>query len=240
MSVMIKDVPPDAAPLDAEFRKLFWKARRGHMRLKDKASFDDPTHQAVIDFAKENQWHWAETLVEASRLDCAGQLKPALDAVKQCESEVPEHYRSYLEFVRGSAYQTGGNLDEVIKAYRKAVEDPFCDAPGNAWNNLGNVLLDKGDVDGAIEAFRKVVADPNCDVISDGLYNLGVALSKKGDYSEAVKAFKTALEDPKCERPGNVWNKLAMALAETGDLDGSVEAFRTSLNIQLSERRRDR
>ena len=213
-----------------EFIRLFWLARKSHMRLRKEAPALDSDHQAALAFAKAQGWSWAESLLEASRLDAAAESDNALKLLAESESSVPDLWRGYFHFVRGSALNAKDEHDEAIKAYRKALDDPKYDAPGNAWYNLGNALHAKGELDEAIKAYRKALDDPKFDTPGYAWNNLGAALDAKGEHDEAIKAYRKALDDLKYDTPGNAWNNLGNALDAKGEHDEAIKAYRKALD----------
>ena len=176
-----------------EFSRLFWLARKSHRLLGEKASARDSNHQAALTLAKTQGWSWAESLIEASRLDAAAESDNALKLLAESESSVPDLWRGYFHFVRGSALNAKGEHDEAIKAYRKALDDPNFDMPGYAWNNLGNALNAKGEYDEAIKAFRKALDDPKYDTPAKAWTNLAQTFVAAGKNEQAEEAFGKAL-----------------------------------------------
>ncbi|MFA6564512.1 MAG: tetratricopeptide repeat protein [Verrucomicrobiia bacterium] len=216
---------------DEEFKKLFWAVRKEHVRLKKKATANDPAHKAAVAFAQAHNWKWAEELVETSRLGQSGKEDEALKAVAACEASVPEEYSGHLYFIRGSALDAKGDHDEAIKAYRKALAMPGFDKPGSAWGNIGLALDAKGDHDEAIKAFHKALAVPGYDKPGKAWVNIGIALHAKGDYEEAIKAFHKALAVPGYDKPGNIWIYIGLALDAKGDHDEAIKAYHKALAV---------
>lgn len=172
------------AELDAEFRRLFWAARKAHRRLKGDAAANDPDHLAAVEFARSHGWMWAERLLEASRRNVECEVDPA----------APEGWHGVFHFVHGTSLANKGNHEAAIEAYRKALDDPSFDTPGKAWNNIGLALSAKGEHDGAIEAYRKALDDPNYGTPAKAWNNIADAYVKTGNREEAEKAFRSALE----------------------------------------------
>jgi Tfp pilus assembly protein PilF/ribonuclease BN (tRNA processing enzyme) len=215
--------------VDAEFSRLFWAARREQSKRRKKAAVDDPEHKAAVGFAAAQGWPWAELLLEASRLDRVGEYAKVLEDLAKREASIPERWQGLFHFVRGSALHANGEHDEAIKAYRKSLNNPNNDTPGNAWNNLGIVLAHKGKHDEAIKAYRKSLDDPKNDSPGNAWNNLGIALASKGKQNEAIKAYQKALEDPKFDSPGSAWYNLGLEFESKGEHDEAIKAYRKSL-----------
>lgn len=220
--------PEKEAP-EAEFRRLFWQARKAQFRRGRKSAASDPEEQAALVFAEAQGSPWAKPLLEASRLLATGEAGKALGLLAVWESQVPDTWRGVVNFVRGAAHGLQGQYDEAIRAFRQALEDPNFDRPGNAWRNLGLALFYKGQFDEAIQATRKALEDPNNDAPWSAWNNLGISLYSKGQFDEATQAFHEALEDPKNDAPALVWANLASSYAESGRRDQAEEAFEKAL-----------
>lgn len=221
----------EITPEQREFRTLFWAARKEHKRQGETASADDPAHQAAVAFAQSRDWIWATELLEASRLERAeGKPETALALLSVSKEKTPSAFHGYVAFVTGAALHSKGELDEAIEAYRKALNDPTFDMPGEAWNSLGIALRGKGELDAAIEAHRKALDDPTYDTPGYAWNNLGNALRDKGELDEAIAAHRKALDDPTYDRPGKAWNNLGNALGDKGERDKAIAAYREALD----------
>ncbi len=214
---------------DAEFKKLFWAARKEHIWLTKTATVNDPAHKAAIAFAQTHNWKWAEELIEASRLEASGEETAALKSMTACETSIPEQYRGHLYFIRGNALAGKGDHDEAIKAFRKALAEPSFDTPAYAWNNIGYELGAKGDHDEAIKACRKALAEPNYDTPGLAWNNIGNALAGKGDFDEAIKAYRNALAEPNHDKWSGTWVNLGTIYYAAGKTELAREAFNKAL-----------
>lgn len=221
--------PPDP---EAEFSRLFWAARKEQLKLKDNLTADDEAHKAAIMFAQDRGWAWAESLLEASRLECRGEHEAALRRLAVVGPEVPEQWQSLVDFLNGSALIGKGRHDEAIDANRRALADPNFDSPGHALLNLGKALFDKGDIDEAIEAYRQVMADPDFAPPGKTWNNLGIALRAKGEYDQAIECYRNALDDPTYETPGKVWCNIGNALLAKGEYQEAIDAFHKALDVR--------
>jgi tetratricopeptide (TPR) repeat protein/ribonuclease BN (tRNA processing enzyme) len=212
-----------------EFSRLFWLARKEHRHRGKKAATSDTDHQSALAFARVQGWSWAESLLEASRLEWVTESDKSLRLLAECESTVPGPWHGLFHFLRGATHQSKQDHDEAIKAYRKAIDDPKFDARGRAWFNLGNALADKGEYDEAINAYSKAIDDPKSSSPGNAWNNLGLVHSAKGEHDEAIKAYQKAIGDPKCESIGNAWNNLGNALADKGEHDEAIKAYQKAI-----------
>ena len=215
--------------VEAEYARLFRQARKSHRRLGKAATTDDSDHIAAVTFAEIQGWVWAGSLLEASRLNGTGANDQVLHLLAEIEASVPARWHGLVHFLRGAALHEKGELDEAIKAYRKALDDPKYDTPGVAWNNIGITLATKGEQDEAVKAYRKALDDPKFDTPGIAWYNIGGALAAKGEQDEAIKAYRKALDDLKCDTSGNAWNNMGVALAAKGEQDEAIKAYRRAL-----------
>ena len=94
-----------------------------------------------------------------------------------------------------------------------------------AYNNLGNVMIDKSQLDDAIYNFRKAteISPDYCEAQS----NLGKALMLKGRSDEAVLHFRKALDI--CKDRSDVYNDLGHALARQGNWVEAITAYRAAI-----------
>ncbi|MGB2203138.1 MAG: tetratricopeptide repeat protein, partial [Pseudooceanicola atlanticus] len=79
-----------------------------------------------------------------------------------------------------------GRLGQAEKQLREAVKSP--EAPPEAWNNLGLVLIEKGELPEAVEVLRRAFALSNGqnDEIRENL-RLALAMQGKNDYDPDVE-----------------------------------------------------
>jgi tetratricopeptide (TPR) repeat protein len=96
-----------------------------------------------------------------------------------------------------------------------------------AWNNLGNVLLERGAVKEAIEHYQKALAiKPD---YADAHFDLAVAFSEVGPLQAAVGHFQRGLEfDP---QNANARHLLGVAHARLGEIGKAVDEYRRSLTL---------
>jgi tetratricopeptide (TPR) repeat protein len=96
-----------------------------------------------------------------------------------------------------------------------------------AWNNLGNVLLERGEVKEAIEHYKKALEiKPD---YADAHFDLAVAFNEAGQLQAAVEQFQRGLEfDPQNAKARHL---LGVAHARLGEIGKAVEEFRRSLTL---------
>lgn len=206
------------------FSELFWAARE---ELADSETSAD-AHAKALAFAREAKWDWAETLLEASRLDRLQKPDKALAVLDACAS--PLEYKAYVAFVRGAALAGKGEFDEAIRAYEEARDDEYFDMPANAWYNIGTALYYKGAYDEAIKACEKAAEDPKFGSHGMAWNAIGVALGKKGDHETAITAFRKAIDNSKYTTPAYAWNNLGLSLSAQGKYEEAIKALRKALS----------
>jgi tetratricopeptide (TPR) repeat protein/ribonuclease BN (tRNA processing enzyme) len=213
----------------AEFRRLFWAARREHIRNQPSAKATGAAHKKAVVYALAQELQWAKALLDASLLENQGKAQEALELLESSEKKMPETEKGYLLFLKGAALQKVDRLDDAIEAYNNAITDRNFDAPGIAWNNLGRALHEKGEYDEAIKAYNKALKDSKYDSPGIAWNNLGRALHEKGEYDEAIKAYNKALKDPKFDSPGITWSNMGLALYAKGEYDEAIKACNKAL-----------
>ena len=210
---------PVMQEVEAEFRRLFWAARKEHNQLKEKATANDPDHKSAVAFAKAHGWKWAEVLLEASRLDRAGAHDKALALLTECEPSIPDRWYGLLHFVRGAALYAKDEYDEAIKAYRKALNDPRLKTRAKAWTNLAQTYARMGRRKQAEKAFKKALEDPDPKGADHARARSGLQLLKSKIETDALSpddramAGKTASGAPADEMESGI----IAAIQEAGD-----------------------
>jgi tetratricopeptide (TPR) repeat protein len=126
----------------------------------------------------------------------------------------------------GMALKTNGELDDAVKAYRKAKDmDPRNIA---VLNNLGVALQQQGQVDTALEVLEDAKAiDPKR---LETQINLGAAYQAKGELNQAIACFKEALEIN--GKSAAAHTSLGLALEAQGDLEGAIAEHHIALEIE--------
>lgn len=221
--------------LAAQFKQLFWLARKGHRPSERTQGNSHQAHLAAVKFARNQRWPWAEALVEASRLSSTARNDEAERILAECEQSVPSEWRCILEFLRGATHQAAGAHDAALAAYHRALDDPNFDVPGRAWYNIGIVLASKGEHEAAIAASRKALDDPNFDSPARAWNNIGASFAERDEIDEAINAYRKALAGPAIDTSAAGTN-LGIVLRIKGDIDGAIDAFREALkNPNLRE-----
>jgi tetratricopeptide (TPR) repeat protein len=227
---MAKKRPKAANKNDGnEFAKLFWAARREQRQLKTAAKLHDPACRTAVEFARDRNWAWAETLLEASRLDLASAPQDAIALLAEAGSEVPDHWRGLLDFVRASALQRLGKNEEAATTYQHVLADGNFYSPGAVWCNLGLIYSDKGQLDEAIDAYQRALRDTNDTDPGITWRLLGNAYKKKNKPSEAINAYHNALTSTNYTALGDTWSDLAYVYGEQGDYEKASQAYKQAL-----------
>jgi Flp pilus assembly protein TadD len=129
----------------------------------------------------------------------------------------------------GTALWKGGQLDEAIACYQKAIALDAKYAP--AHNNLGLALQRAGKVDEAIACFREALA--LVPTYARAHNNLGAALGRKGKVDEPIACFREALALAPKLAPAH--NNLGLALEGTGKVDQAIACFRKAIELVPAE-----
>lgn len=125
----------------------------------------------------------------------------------------------------GRKFQQQAKYTAAERAYRKAIKinPDFVEA----FNNLGNVLVDRERLNEAAGAYRKALKlQPEHPMLMN---NLGNALQLQGENDKAVEWFEKALvQDPDyadaLSNLGNAFNGLS-------NLEKAIESYRKAINI---------
>lgn len=117
----------------------------------------------------------------------AGEIDPALAYSRRQREQAREHYAAALEF------SAKGKTEEALAEYRSALE--LDDQLYAAWNNMGQLLMDKGNYADAVAAFQIAAGIEPTD--PRPLYNTGLAYQRVGWASDAYTSYERALtRDP--------------------------------------------
>ena len=122
-------------------------------------------------------------------------------------------------FFLGSIYQDQiFDLDQSIDFYNKAIQiDPNY---VSAYNNRGNVWVDKGDLEKALADFNKAIQlDPN---YLAAYNNRGIAWSEKGDFEKAIQL------DPHIAAP---YFNLGVEWRDKGNLEKALGDFTEAIQL---------
>lgn len=98
-----------------------------------------------------------------------------------------------------------------------------------AWNNLGNLVLENGNAQQALMNYNKAIGiQPN---YADAYSNRGVILSRMGRAKEAIRDFQQALD----LRPhADAYFNLANELAKLGDYNLAINNYTKSIDLAPS------
>jgi Flp pilus assembly protein TadD len=135
----------------------------------------DPTKGTAYAPGVDTRKEGVDAAVVGNRLLANKQYQLALDAYTR--AALKHGFTGEIYAGLGAANYGLGRLGQAEKQLRKAVTYP--EAPPEAWNNLGLVLLDQGETPEAIEMLRRAFALSNGenDEIRE---NLRLALAMQG------------------------------------------------------------
>jgi len=133
--------------------------------------------------------------------------------------------RAIKRYEEGRKFHHKGKLSEAERAYKKAIK--ISPEFSEAYNNLGNVLMDKSRPREAADAYRRALKH-----LSDHpmlLNNLGNALQALGDNEKAVEWFHKALQQD--SNYAQAHNNLGNALRDLGQLQQAEASYRRATEI---------
>ena len=126
----------------------------------------------------------------------------------------------------GAANQGLGELDDALKAYKKAIsiEPNFAEA----HYNMGNVMQDQGNLEEAIIAFNKAVEIKSN--YFEALNNMGNALQDLGRLEDAIEAYNKAISI----KPNfaEALNNMGITLRAHGKLKEAIQTYNKALTIR--------
>ena len=125
----------------------------------------------------------------------------------------------------GSFLSAGGNVDEAIADFRKALE--LWPDQSKDHNNLGKAFVQQGRMAEAIDQFQTALRISPTD--PDAESNLGAALLQQGKFAEAISQLRQAVE--KSPRHPQAHINLGNALLQTGDADGAFAEYQKTLEL---------
>jgi len=187
-----------------EFRRLFWDARRAHVKAGKKATDQSPEHQAALGYAKGHDLPWAEALLQASLLIEQDKPDDALAALAAAESIVPASEQGIVWHLRGVALADKKDYDGAIEAYRKALEQPG-DFP-SAWPmiNLALVYEETENYKEARKILTRLIDDPTHDETYRSYAKSLLAVIDADMDKEALTPEDRALLEPRTRPPGEL------------------------------------
>ncbi|HEX8737951.1 MAG TPA: tetratricopeptide repeat protein [Pyrinomonadaceae bacterium] len=127
---------------------------------------------------------------------CLFHLKQNAEAIAEFNQAIAFSRRSYQKafYVLGMAQARLKNWRKAESAFREAVKLKKDD--GEAWFDLGLVLLEEKDFPAARAAFQNSIRYQTV-AASDAHNNIGVIYAMKGNFAAAEKEFETALLESK-------------------------------------------
>lgn len=127
---------------------------------------------------------------------CLFHLKQNAEAVAEFNEAIALSKRSYQKafYVLGMAQARLKNWRKAQNAFREAIKLKKDD--GEAWFDLGLVLLEEKDFPAAERAFQNSIRYKSV-AASDAHNNIGVIYALRGNFSGAEKAFEAALSESK-------------------------------------------
>jgi len=132
---------------------------------------------------------------------------------------------------RGVDLAQGGDLEQAVVAYRRAIELEPKDAI--AHYDLGLALERLGQFDAALVHFARAHELTPNDQHRRGLVgahiNHGVALAERGDGAAAIAAYRRALAID--DTSANAHRNLGLALDDAGDRAGAIAELRRSAEL---------
>lgn len=163
----------------------------------------------------------------AFRLWGEGKLDEAIEQCDQIIQSNDSKSRIYEDasLLKGISYFRAGQLEKAIRMFQEVIR--FAPHNADAYNNLGNALIELGMHDDAIISLRCAVErDPK---MAEAWNNLGIAYNSVGRITEGVGAFQKTLE----LKPNMVIGHISLAklLMEAGDIQEAIEVNRKALEL---------
>ena len=165
-----------------------------------------------------------KTINQLLRLRKQGKPKKVVD---QANLLVKKYQGSFLLWnILGASYKDLNQLDEAIKAFKKAIDlNPF---DADSFNNIGVAFQEKGKLEKATEAFNKATSLNPTHV--EAFYNLGNSFDYQGKRDDAIKAFKKAISiNPYHFK---AYNNLGNVLKNQNKLDEAIKSYSKALSIK--------
>jgi Tfp pilus assembly protein PilF len=158
-----------------------------------------------------------------SRSGDLSEIDPALAYSRRQREEAREHY------TRATELSAKGDTEGALAEYRKALE--LDDQLYAAWNNMGQLLMDKGNYADAVAAFQIASGIEPTD--PRPLYNTGLAYQRVGWAADAYASYERALE-----RDANYLPAMR-GLARSAEMMGSSSLKLLEILKQAQLRERD-
>ena len=166
----------------------------------------------------------ASNLKRAAAALQKGDLATAERACRAALKQAPKHPGGL--HLLGVIARSGGYLDDAVQLFEKAVA--IAPQYGEAWVNLGRVLVDRGEPARAAAAFEKALAtNPKLIPASLGLARVWHNLGKTDAAAELLR--KAANMAPGSPEPHF---QLANLLQEIGEYEGAIASYCACLERQ--------
>lgn len=133
-----------------------------------------------------------------------------------------------LHFHLANLYIKQNKLDNAVKHYQKAIQQPILETLKiGAYNNFGSLCKMIGDLENAVNFYQKTInIDSN---FALGYYNLGLSYKALGRMFKAVDAYQKAIKiDP--EYPWS-YQSLAVLLFKQGQIEEAYQAFSEAVKL---------
>jgi len=128
------------------------------------------------------------------------------------------------------ALSRNGNLSDALASYKKAlaISPNFVEA----WNNLGNTLVDLGNNDEATDAYREALSlSPDHPML---LNNLANGLRQQGNSRLSLDYLQRAIDQDSKYVDAHI-NK-GFALFDLGKLDAAIGSYQTAIGLDPSNK----
>lgn len=159
-----------------------------------------------------------------------GKEKDGIKLLKQGlkSNQANPHLLFELHYHLGNAHARLQKIEQAIKHYQKAIEQPILSILKiGAYNNFGSLLKEIGDFQNAQKAYEVAIKiDPNFAV---GYYNLGATLKALGKFQGAIAAYQKAIElNPNYAL---AYQNLGVVLLKIGNLVDSKKVFEKAIAL---------
>jgi tetratricopeptide (TPR) repeat protein len=153
-----------------------------------------------------------------------GQLKLALSHATEMLAKFPNSLTLYDLY--GASNLGLMQYDAAIACYKQVIR--IKPDYAEAYNNMGNALMNKGDLDAAIVNYKQALTiKPD---YADAYNNMGNALNSKGDLEAAIGSYQQALKiKPDC---AEAYYNMGNVLHDKGDLEAAIGSYQQALKIK--------
>lgn len=149
------------------------------------------------------------------------EIDPAMQIQRQNRAEAREHYAD------ATRLHKDGKYEDALEEYRTALE--YDDQLYAAWNNMGQLLMEKRNYADAVSAFQIAASIEPTD--PRPLYNIALAYQRVGWAADAYDSYEKALQRDPYYLPA--MRGLARSAEMTGD--GDRYLLETIKQAQLRE-----